>query len=232
MYLFKLWFIILFIGYLIGQTAFAAKNDYLHCTKAINFYEERYKLPRNLLHSIATVESGRWNAEHKRVLPWPWTLNVAGKAYYFSTKQEAVDFLKSVLERGIEQVDVGCAQINWYYHGKKHFKKPEHAFNPVFNTAYAAHFLSQNYEKTKDWSRAIAIYHSNTREKGKNYASKVYKIWRNNRLGSKVGFDQKKQSNKVDYESRTYHQIIIDRDLNSDIMVRTSLKETKTIVMP
>ena len=232
MYLFKLCFVILSIGYLINQTAFTAENDYLHCTQAINFYEEKYKLPRNLLHSIATIESGRWNTKHKRVLPWPWTLNVAGKAYYFTTKQEAVDFLKSVLDKGIEQVDVGCTQINWYYHGKKHFKKPENAFNPVFNTAYAAYFLSQNYERTKDWSRAIAIYHSSTGEKGKNYAAKVYKIWRSHHLGSKVGFDKKKHFTAAGPKMKTYHKAIINNVNNNDIMVRTNLKRTNVAVLP
>ncbi|AEI89518.1 MAG: Transglycosylase-putative [Candidatus Midichloria mitochondrii] len=229
MYLFRLLLVLLSINLTINKAA-AAESDYLHCTKAINFYEERYKLPRNLLHSIATVESGKWNEKHKRILPWPWTLNVAGKAHYFATKQEAVNFLKSVLAKGIEQVDVGCAQINWYYHGKKHFKKPEHAFNPVFNTAYAAYFLSQNYERTKDWAKAVAIYHSRTEEKGKNYAAKVHKIWHNHRLGSKVGFDRKQK-----IEPKTYHRVIISRNLNnldSDIIVRTSAKDSSVTMLP
>lgn len=236
MNLFRLLLAALSIFY-ISKEVLAADDDYLQCTRAINFYEKKYNLPRNLLHSIATVESGKWNEQHKRLLPWPWALNVAGKAYYFANKQEAVDFLKIMLDKGIEQIDVGCTQINWYYHGKRHFKKPENAFNPLFNTAYAAHFLSQNYSKTKDWGKAVATYHSNTEERGKNYVAKVHKILHNNQLGSKVGFD-KRQTKKIYNErstNRTYHKVIINKNLiniDSNIIVRGDTKKDGVTLLP
>jgi hypothetical protein len=197
----------------INFQAFAIESDHKHCTMAIRFYENQYELPKNLLHSIATVESGRWNEESQQVLPWPWTLNVAGKPYYFENKSDAVTFLKSMLAKGIEQIDIGCAQINWYYHGKKHFKTPEHAFNPLFNAAYAAFFLSQNYNKTKNWDKAVAIYHSKAEDKGRNYVLKVKNILNTHHLRS----TNKRKEQTILIASikapKTFHKLLIDRNI-------------------
>lgn len=221
----------------VASQTFAAEDDYIQCTRAINFYEEKYGLPRNLLHSIAIVESGKWVAKHNKMLPWPWALNVAGQAYYFANKGEAVSFLKTVLERGIEQVDIGCTQINWYYHGKKYFKKPEDAFNPVFNTAYAAHFLSNNYLKTKDWTKAVAIYHSYTEDKGRNYVDKVHKIWKSNNMHNKhhkYAINQKDvRAKKSTRKPKTFHKLFIKRDDHAAPMIQISKQlKQNAIVLP
>lgn len=170
--------LLFYLGYSKISHAVEYNYEYQHCTRAINFYEKRYNLPADLLYSIVVVESGKWNKGYNKVLPWPWSLNVEGKPYYFSTKLEAVNFLKKMIESGVENIDIGCSQINWYYHGKKYFKKPEHVLNPVLNISYAAYFLSRNYALTRDWKSAVARYHSRTEARGNEYFSKVSSVWR------------------------------------------------------
>jgi hypothetical protein len=208
-------------------------SEYLQCTRAVNFYERKYNLPKNLLHSVATVESGRWNHEHRRLLPWPWTLNVEGRPYYFDNKKEAVKFLKGILAQGIEQVDVGCMQVNWHYHGKKHFKKAENAFNPVLNVEYAAQLLAQNHEKVGNWKRAVAIYHSKTADKGNNYAAKVQKILFDDSVGSKVGFDKKRANRAPISVVKNNPRFFVNNSrIRDSIIVHAKNKINASVILP
>ena len=165
--------------------------DYKHCISAVDFYEDKYNLPKNLLHSITITESGRWDEQSKKLMPSPWTLNVEGKPYYFNNREDALRFFKKMLASGIESIDVGCAQVNWYHHGKHYFSSPEDAINPALNIKYAARLLSKNYIETNNWTKAVAIYHSRNAARGNNYASKVVSRWKkydskNNILFEKV----------------------------------------------
>ena len=36
-------------------------------------------IPHRLLQAIALVESGRWNAERKATIAWPWTVTAEGR---------------------------------------------------------------------------------------------------------------------------------------------------------
>lgn len=162
------------------DTVIALDRTYQRCLKATSVYEKVYELPPGLLHSITIVESGKWNKDHQKMLPHPWTLNVQGKPHYFDSKLEAVKFLKKMIAKGIENIDIGCAQINWKHHGKHNFRSPEDVLNPNFNIAYAAYFLSQNFLETGNWNKAVAIYHSRA-ERGKVYSAKVRGIWRDNK---------------------------------------------------
>lgn len=169
----SLFYVVVFI-----TTNIFANDDHLQCIAAITFYEKQYDLPPNLLHAIAITESGKWNLQEKMILPWPWTLNVMGKGYYFETQQQALQYLRKLLSEGIEQIDIGCAQVNWLHHGKHHFQTPENALNPIINTAYAAYFLTQNYQITKNWRHAVARYHSKNSIIGEKYAQKVSDIFK------------------------------------------------------
>ena len=157
----------------------SAENDHLYCTNAIRFYEKHYKLPKNLLHALAIVESGKWNESLRMTTPWPWAFNVEGKSYFFKNRQEASHFLQKILATGKKSIDIGCGQINWHHHGHN-FKRPEQLLNPVYNIAYSAYFLARNYSETKDWKQAIARYHSKTEDKGTEYMKKVYSVWKGN----------------------------------------------------
>ncbi len=138
------------------------------CVFFAKYFEERLAIPKGLLHSVSTAESSLN----------PWTINIQGKAYYFSSKNEAVDFVKTKLNQGVKSIDVGCMQINLYHHGDA-FKSLETAIDPKTNISYAAFLLKNGYKRNYSWQEAIANYHSKHENLGKNYASKVLKIWKN-----------------------------------------------------
>lgn len=149
----------------------------LLCLVSSSYYEKKYNIPKNLLRSISIVESGKWNREHKMTFAWPWIVGIDGKGEYFNTYSEAAVFLRKAIMRG-ENVDIGCHQINWKYHGH-HFNKPEELLHPKINAAYAAHFLIEKFNSSKDWSKAVAHYHSHTPAFGNRYLKKVHTVLEN-----------------------------------------------------
>ncbi len=172
------------------------------CLNAITYYERKYQIPKNLLHAISVVESGRWDDKAKRALPWPWSVNVDGAPYYFDTHQQAATFIKQKLSQGnVGNIDIGCNQISWQYHGH-HFTSPEQALNPTHNARYAASFLHQHYLDTKDWVKATGRYHSRTDNLAIAYSDRVYQTWRGKLLGNSVLIHAKNRAT----HHNPYHQ--------------------------
>ncbi len=173
-------FIILFFS------SFAQAFDYqeyllLHnshqCSNYFDHFEQKHQIPKHILHSISIVETGRWHSGAKLYLPWPWAINQGGKSYYLSSKREAIDKVKQMLKAGLTNIDIGCMQINLHHHPEA-FANLNQAFEPKDNIAYAAAFLTRNYQQSQNWQQAIAFYHSQA-PIGKTYAQKVLKIWAN-----------------------------------------------------
>lgn len=105
-----------------------------------------------ILYGIAVQESSPVGKNK----PWPWTINVAGKGYWFNTKAEAVQAIKLAVRAGIENIDVGMMQVSLKWHDDK-FKSYEDALDPKKNLQVAASIL-------KDFSHyplfvAIGKYH-------------------------------------------------------------------------
>lgn len=107
-------------------------------------------------------------------MPSPWVVGIDGKGKFFDSYSEAAAFLRKAIAVGAN-VDIGCHQVNWKYHGHN-FNKPEELLHPKHNAAYAAHFLVEKFKATKSWSKAIAHYHSHTPEFGEVYLKKVTSI--------------------------------------------------------
>ena len=148
------------------------------CEQAAAKYEKTFNIPPGLLRAIATQESGKMVLAAKRRVSWPWTINVAGQGYYFSTKEKALQSLDyHMRDRGIESVDVGCMQINMKYHGS-HFSGVREAIAPDANIRYAANFLRRRYEIRGNWIDAVSDYHNNRREVGGAYMKKVLVLWK------------------------------------------------------
>lgn len=163
----------------VGFKAYAALDyevgESLKCTKLFSYFEKKYELPIDTLHSIALKESGKAHSIYKIKVVWPWTVNVEGQGYYFNSKYEAVSFVNKQILNGKQSIDVGCMQINLKNHPKA-FLSIDHAFDPKTNIAYGAAFLRSKYEQTKDWHKAVAHYHSATHELGSKYKQEVIKI--------------------------------------------------------
>ncbi|WP_425057130.1 lytic transglycosylase domain-containing protein [Rhodovulum bhavnagarense] len=128
-------------------------------------------LPETLLPAIARVESA-YRSGKGAVAAWPWTLNEGGRGLYFKTRDEALDYLRNAVARGVRNIDVGCMQINYRWHHER-FGSLQEMLDPVHNTAYAARFLSRLKARHGSWDEAAARYHSADPERGRRYLARV-----------------------------------------------------------
>ncbi|MEM8785513.1 MAG: hypothetical protein AAGF19_06635 [Pseudomonadota bacterium] len=146
------------------------------CFAAAYSVEHAAELPRYILQAITLTETGRRSEDGKRMVPWPWTINVGGKGYQYRSKAEAVAAARGFVRQGHTSIDVGCAQINLKFHPRA-FDSMEAAFDPPTNLSYAARLLKDRRADTKSWQQALAHYHSYTAKHGKAYAQKVMMFW-------------------------------------------------------
>lgn len=145
------------------------------CAAHFSRLERAYSIPKDLLHSISLQESGKHLKNLDKKIPWPWTVNVEGKGFYFNSKNEAIGFVQQEKKKGKKSIDVGCMQISLLYHGNE-FDSLEDAFDPKRNVEYGAIFLREKYEQYKSWKKAVANYHSADYAKGSKYQASVLKI--------------------------------------------------------
>ncbi len=144
----------------------------------------RARSPVGLLPALALVESGRADANAK-LRPWPWTIDVDGRGYFFPTKGQAVSAVRALQAGGVRSIDVGCLQVNLLHHPDA-FASLDRAFDPAANTRYAARFLLALHARDSDWAHAIAAYHSETPKLGAAYRARVLAIWHPEGADSRV----------------------------------------------
>ncbi|MBI2060636.1 MAG: lytic transglycosylase domain-containing protein [Nitrospirae bacterium] len=127
-----------------------------------------FGLSPKLLYAIAKVESGaRRNA-----------LNVRGKGYQGLLPSEAAGKAQVAWRRG-ESFDLCVMQINSQHLGKELARgEAVHLLDAGDCVRRGARILAENYLRTKDILRAIALYHSPNRARGDAYALKVMRAWR------------------------------------------------------
>lgn len=114
-------------------------------------------IPSAVLYAVALQESGV--ALRGRLVPWPWTLNVAGQARRFQTREAACANLRRALrEVPRTRVDVGLGQINVGYQAHR-FDHPCDLLDPYRNLAIAATILHEHHTPGDDWLLAIGRYH-------------------------------------------------------------------------
>ncbi|WP_312892986.1 lytic transglycosylase [Paraburkholderia podalyriae] len=63
---------------------------------------------------------------------WPWTLNVAGRGFFFRTRDDAYKAIRFLISDGRCDFDVGLMQVNWCYH-RQRFASPWDALSPATN---------------------------------------------------------------------------------------------------
>ena len=157
----------------ITENVFVAVDDV--CAIAVAQAENEYQIKKDLLQTIASVESGRWSKLRDKRVAWPWTVQSNGSGHYYKTKEEAVQAVKDLQAKGITNIDVGCLQINLKYHGQA-FSSVEDALDPEKNAVYGAKFLKNMYEKNgHNWQRTAMQYHSKNHHKGLIYKKRLEK---------------------------------------------------------
>jgi len=147
------------------------------CAAAVSAQEARHGIPRKLLTAVSLVESGKWDDEAGKSVAWPWTVTAEGKGRFFPTKAAAIAAVRRLQARGVTSIDVGCMQVNLYYHPDA-FGSLDVAFDPDRNAAYGAKFLADLKHDQGSWQRAVQHYHSSTAERRIPYQRKVYAAWR------------------------------------------------------
>jgi len=157
------------VALLLGILAGAASP----CEDAATAAEKAYDLPPGLMSAIGRVESGRFDPEAGRVVPWPWTIDVAGDGRQYDTAIEVVSTTKWLRDNGIKNIDVGCFQVSLMYHPDA-FATMEEAFDPPTNGRYAGQLLASLKARLGNWPDAVAAYHSADPAKGGPYRDKVY----------------------------------------------------------
>ncbi len=130
----------------------------------------REGIPPGLMTAIARVESGR--SSDGSFSAWPWTLNQGGDGTWHDSRSAAAAALEALLAQGITNVDIGCMQLNWRWHGHA-FPDAATMLDPKRNTAHAARFLADLFAETGDWTEAVARYHSRDPDRGAAYAARV-----------------------------------------------------------
>lgn len=104
--------------------------------------------------------------------PWPWTLNVAGRGYFFRSREGAYRAITYLLSQDRSDFDVGIMQVNWRYHHQR-FASPWDALRPSTNIKVAESILNENYSKTHSVAQAVAYYHSANPEPGREYLARL-----------------------------------------------------------
>lgn len=199
------------------------------CTQYFPANEQTYRIPVHLLAAIASAESGRWHDGLGMPLPWPWTINAAGKGYYLDSKAEAIAKAQSLMAQGITSMDVGCMQVNLKHH-QQAFASLNDAFDPQKNVAYAAKFLRTNYDDLGDWVRAAAAYHSRTPNLGSKYLKRIEITW--NRIVERVRMAQAKAGGVVadiPAENPMTMKVVTPASVQSDPPVQRSIPGTRGV---
>jgi hypothetical protein len=148
----------------------------LACRKAATQAERDWRLPVGLLTAIGTIESGRRAPTGMFPIIWPWTINAEGRGFYQPSKAAAVDMVRALQLRGVRVIDVGCFQVDLFYHPNA-FASLEEAFDPEANARAAARILALGRLSSTGWDGAIAAYHSASPPIGAVYLQRVHAVW-------------------------------------------------------
>lgn len=117
----------------------------------------RAGIPSAVLYAVALQESGA--PLNGRIVPWPWSLNVAGTSRRFTTRAETCSALHEALrEWPSTRIDAGLGQIN-LGHQRHRYAHPCDLLDPYRNLAIAADILREQHRPGDDWLLAIGRYH-------------------------------------------------------------------------
>lgn len=136
------------------------------CDQASLVAASRWDVPLTILKAIARTESG--TTQDGTFAPWPWSVNIEGRGKYLSSKQNAERFVRAALNNGYTNIDIGCFQINYRWHGEN-FSSVNAMLDPVQNAHYAAEFLSSLHQEFGNWESAAGAYHSRNKRLSEGY---------------------------------------------------------------
>ena len=126
-------------------------------------------VPPDILGALTLTETGR-NRDGV-VRPWAWSVNAEGKGSWFDDPGSALAFAEDRVARGRLNLDIGCFQLNYRWHGM-HFASVAEMFDPLNNARYAARFVSELQAEFGDWRKAAGAFHSRTQVHATRYLAR------------------------------------------------------------
>ncbi len=123
------------------------------CEGEMRVAAAKYDIPLGVLYAVGLTESG-----HKESLQ-PLAMNIGGAPYFATSLDDAVRHFTDAQAKGIKLIDIGCMQINHYFHAE-HFASLARMFEPHANVDYAARFLTTLRKQEGSWTLAVARYHA------------------------------------------------------------------------
>lgn len=114
-------------------------------------------VPSPVLYAVALQESG--TRLRGRLVPWPWTLNVAGRSERYATQAQTCAGLRRALARlPANRIDAGLGQVNLGYQAHR-YSHPCELLDPYRNLVIAAEILRERYIEDEGWLVAVGRYH-------------------------------------------------------------------------
>jgi hypothetical protein len=153
-----------------------ADEPHLACDRAAARAERAWNLPAGLLAAIGTVESGRPDPAGLHRRAWPWSINAEGWSHFAASKADAISTVHLLQARGYRLIDVGCFQVDLFYHSRA-FASLDEAFDPDRNAHAASRILTRARFAATAWEPAIAAYHSASLLRGAWYLQRVLAVW-------------------------------------------------------
>ncbi len=123
------------------------------CEREMNQAAHKYDVPLAVLYAVGLTETGQKGSLH------PYALNIEGPSFFAANLQEAIQRFEQARKDGAKLIDIGCMQINHYYHANQ-FRSIHDMFDPHANVDYAARFLRELKTREGSWTLAAARYHA------------------------------------------------------------------------
>ena len=139
------------------------------CEWAAQQAAEESGVPMDILGALTLTETGR--RLDGVVRPWAWSANAEGEGTWFDDPASAVAFAEDRVAQGRTNLDIGCFQLNYRWHGEN-FSSVAQMFNPLENARYAARFVAQLYSEMGDWRQAAGAFHSRTQVYAQRYLAR------------------------------------------------------------
>jgi soluble lytic murein transglycosylase-like protein len=152
------------LAMLLCSVASAAADNSFVCEQQMKRAAHQNGIPLHILYSVGLTETGR------RGVLSPYDMNVEGRAVHSRDLGEALTRLAAERARGAKLIDVGCMQINVYWHQSK-FRSVNEMFEPARNVDYAAKLLKELKGQQGTWTLAVARYNAGPNN---NVAQKRY----------------------------------------------------------
>ncbi len=134
------------------------------CEREMTRAANKYRVPLGILFAVGLTETGIDGNLHA------YALNLEGNTVYSLNKDQAIQRFNAARAAGTKLIDVGCMQLNYYFHGER-FSSVADMLDPHRNVDYAAKFLSELKDREGSWTLAVARYNAG---KNNNPAQKRY----------------------------------------------------------